>query len=76
MGNPTESVFSDTLNGILSSSKIRRISPMTMRAEFHYWVNYYTVMLPDGSCACCDNNDADREELESELREQGYRVRW
>ena len=49
---------------------------MTMRAEFHYWGNYYTVMLRDGSCACCDNNDADREELESELREQGYRVRW
>ena len=49
---------------------------MTMKAEFHYWGNYYTVVLPDGSSICCDNNDADRRELECELREEGYAVHW
>ena len=47
---------------------------MTMQAEFNYWGNYYTVVLPDGSRFCCDNNDADRRELEGELREEGYLV--
>lgn len=49
---------------------------MTMKAEFNYWGNYYTVVLPDGSRFCCDNNDADRRELEGELKEEGYLVRW
>ncbi|MCI8401128.1 MAG: hypothetical protein HFI38_03380 [Lachnospiraceae bacterium] len=49
---------------------------MIMKAEFHYWGNYYTVMLPDGSRFCCDNNDSDREELEYELLEAGYRICW
>lgn len=49
---------------------------MTMKAEFHYWGNYYTVVLPDGSSISCDNNDADRRELECELSEAGYTVRW
>lgn len=49
---------------------------MTMKAEFHYWGNYYTVLLPDGSTVSCDNNDADRAELEGELREAGYWIRW
>jgi len=47
-----------------------------MKAEYHYWGNYYTVALPDGSRYCCDNNDEDRRELESELEAAGYRVRW
>ena len=49
---------------------------MTMKAEFNYWGNYYTVVLPDGSSLRCDNNDDDRRELENELLEEGYYIRW
>ena len=49
---------------------------MTMKAEFNHWGNYYTVVLPDGSHFRCDNNDEDRRELEQELLEDGYFIRW
>ncbi len=49
---------------------------MIMNAEFHYWGNYYTVILPDGSSISCDNNDADRSLLEGELRDKGYLIHW
>ena len=49
---------------------------MAMKAEFNYWGNYYTVVLPDGSSLRCDNNDEDRRELGNELLEEGYYVRW
>ena len=49
---------------------------MSVKAEYNYKGNYYTVMLPNGERCCCDNNDADRRELEEELEERGYRVKW
>ena len=71
------STFYRTIQVIYSpQTKKRRISPMTMKAEFNYWGNYYTVVLPDGSSLRCDNNDEDRRELENELLEEGYYVRW